>query len=111
MLKTKPKFSRNRSRRLRKKLCVDEFQIRGFHFCFIANNKNDEAIMNAVCEWIESNKMLVACSTYHGKCEGYVAQEVGMGISSENTVFHKWCESSGFLEIEVSDLSDANYLS
>lgn len=111
MFEVKPRFSRNRSRRVRKKLNLDEFQVLGFRFGFVAQDKSDEAILDFVCDWAAVNKMLVACSTVQGRFEGYIAQAVPMAARSENMVFHNWCESNGFSEIDVSGFWDANYLS
>jgi len=107
-------MAKNRSRRLRKKLRVDEFQELGFHVDIQAS---DDADMQALLDrWLidamENNGMDFGggCDMRKATIEGFVTKHGGGTLTEEHrTIVTEWLESHPEIkEFETGPLRDAN---
>jgi len=106
-------MAKNRSRRLRKKLRVDEFQELGFH---IGIQASDDAEMQALVDrWLieamGNNGMAFGggCDMHKATIEGFVTKR-GRGTLTEEhrTIVKEWLESHPEIkEFETGPLRDA----
>lgn len=100
-----------RSRRLRKKLHVDEFQEFGFSVDFrfapdTAVEVIDETLDAFISEVIEPNKLAFEGSGYLN-WEGLVClQEIGKCTEEHRVLVSKWLEARGLSDVSTSELFD-----
>lgn len=105
----------NKSRRLRKKLYLDEFAIFGFEFSCKLNLKNEEdfdSFLDQFIDFIESRNL---CMGGGGNTESFDAficsdHRYGSASSEDRDAISGWLESNGSTSnIIVGQLIDANY--
>ena len=104
----------NRSRRLRKKLRVEEFQEMGFDLSFNFPVNTAEATIDAVIdalidEVIEPRKLAFAGSG-HLAWEGMICtQALGKCTDEDRAVLKGWLEAKGMEAVAVTELFDLWY--
>lgn len=104
-------MAKNRSRRLRKKLHIDEFQEFGFAISWRFAQGTpvaeiDRTLDQLVDEVIEPNGLAFEGSGYL-QWEGLVClQKLGNCTDEHRELVKKWLESQQFTDVTVSDLFD-----
>jgi uncharacterized protein YggL (DUF469 family) len=108
-------MAKNRSRRLRKKLRIDEFQELGFKVEIQASDGADMLVLldELLIEAIESNGMAFGggCDQDDGKISGFVTKSAGGTLAEEDQkAVNDWLSARQEVrDFEVGDLVDANY--
>lgn len=104
-----------RSRRLRKKLYVDEFQVMGFEIAFDYALHNDEsavdAFLDSMIEFVESCGLFVG-GGIHERGSFFVVREgrYESTTAEDISAFTNWLKDQARVtNIESSGLVDANY--
>ena len=97
----------NRSRRLRKKLRVDEFQEMGFDISFnfpvgTAEETIDAVVDALIDEVIEPRKLAFAGS-------GHLAQQLGKCTDEDRSAVQTWLQGKGLEAVVVTELFDLWY--
>lgn len=101
----------NRSRRLRKKLRIDEFQEIGFTVNFDFKEGTsvediDQVIEQFIREAIEPNGLVFAGNGYLN-WEGIIAlQKIGKATEEQRQLVQKWLEQNGLTNVTTSELFD-----
>ncbi|WP_437890409.1 YggL family protein [Phytobacter sp. V91] len=104
-------MAKNRSRRLRKKMHIEEFQEIGFSVNWrfpegTSEEEIDKVVDAFIVEAVESQKLTFGGSGYLA-WEGLVCkQEVGQCSAEHQAVVHKWLEDHKLEEVSVSELFD-----
>ncbi|PKG40927.1 YggL family protein [Psychromonas sp. Urea-02u-13] len=104
-----------RSRRLRKKLYIDEFSVYGFEITitFADFDENSfDAFLDEMVDFIESRNLVVEGGGGVDEFEAFISSNERYGSASEDdrNVISTWLESKPVIQsVEVSDLVDANY--
>jgi len=101
----------NRSRRLRKKLHIDEFQELGFSVAWrfpegTSEEQIDQTVDAFINEVIEPNKLAFDGS---GSLvwEGLICkQEIGKCTEEHQATVRSWLEGRGFEDVRISELFD-----
>ena len=101
----------NRSRRLRKKMRIDEFQEIGFTVEFdfkegTSVEEIDQVIEQFIQEAIEPNGLVFAGNGYLN-WEGIIAlQKIGKATEDHRQLVQKWLEQKGLSNVKTSELFD-----
>ncbi|ATG04122.1 MULTISPECIES: YggL family protein [Lelliottia] len=101
----------NRSRRLRKKMHIEEFQEVGFSVAWrfpegTSVETIDKEVDAFIDEVIEPNKLAFDGSGYLS-WEGLICkQEIGKCTEEQQALVRKWLEDRKFEEVRVSELFD-----
>jgi len=101
----------NRSRRLRKKLHIDEFQELGFSVAWrfpegTSEEQIDQTVDAFINEVIEPNKLAFDGSGYL-VWEGLICkQEIGKCTEEHQATVRRWLEGRGFEDVRISELFD-----
>ena len=104
-------MAKNRSRRLRKKMHIEEFQEVGFSVAWrfpegTSVEQIDQDVDAFINEVIEPNKLAFDGSGYLA-WEGLICtQEVGKCTDEDRDVVRKWLEARGMTDVQVSELVD-----
>lgn len=104
-------MAKNRSRRLRKKMHIDEFQELGFSVAWrfpegTREEVVDKTVDDLINEVIEPNGLAFDGSGYLA-WEGLICkQEIGKCTEEDQVLVRKWLEDSKLEEIRLSDLFD-----
>lgn len=104
-------MAKNRSRRLRKKLHIDEFQEMGFSVSWRFADGTSVEVVDAMLdrlidEVIEPNGLAFDGSGYL-RWEGLIClQQIGHCTDAQRQQVKGWLESQGMLDVVVSDLFD-----
>ena len=104
-------MAKNRSRRLRKKMHIEEFQEIGFSVAWrfpegTSVEKIDEEVDAFINEVIEPNKLAFDGSGYLA-WEGLICkQEIGQRTEEHQAIVRKWLEDRKFEEVRISELFD-----
>ena len=108
-------MAKNRSRRLRKKLYVDEFAVYGFEF-FCRLNIEDasehDSLLDEFIEFIESHGLVMGGGANAKEFEGFVVSEGRYDSPSEKDrkAIDSWLNSHPkCYEVKVGSLVDAMY--
>ena len=101
----------NRSRRLRKKLHIDEFKELGFTISWSFNEGTDEATLDKVVdqfirEVIEPNGLAYEGSGFLNWQGIICTQKLGNCTEEHRTLVTAWRESKGLTNVEASPLLD-----
>lgn len=100
-------------RRLRKKLHLEEFAIKGFEFtCRIAQGNQIDAFFDALVEVIEANNLWIDGSGSEEEFIGYVTsgERYGSVTDAEKDTISKWLNAfAGIENVEVFEMTDACY--
>ncbi|SNU37568.1 hypothetical protein KOSB73_40114 [Klebsiella grimontii] len=101
----------NRSRRLRKKMHIDEFQEVGFSVAWrfaegTSEEQIDQTVNDLIEEVIEPNKLAFDGSGYLS-WEGLIClQEIGKCTEEHQAIVRKWLEDRGLADVRTSELFD-----
>ena len=101
----------NRSRRLRKKMHIDEFQELGFYVAWrfpegTSEEQIDQTVDDFINEVIEPNKLAFDGSGYL-VWEGLICkQEIGKCTEEHQAIVRKWLEDRKFDDVRISELFD-----
>ena len=104
-------MAKNRSRRLRKKMHIDEFQELGFSVAWrlpegTSEEQIDKTVDDFINEVIEPNKLAFDGSGYLS-WEGLICmQEIGKCIEEHQAIVRKWLEERKLGEVRTSELFD-----
>ncbi|MCP5078102.1 MAG: DUF469 family protein [Psychromonas sp.] len=104
-----------RSRRLRKKLYIDEFSVYGFEIIitFADFDENTfDAFLDEMVDFIESRNLIIGGGGGVDEFEAFVSSNERYGSASEDdrNAVSNWLEGRSVVQsVEVSDLVDANY--
>lgn len=104
-------MAKNRSRRLRKKMHIEEFQEIGFSVAWrfpegTSVEKVDEDVDAFINEVIEPNKLAFDGSGYLA-WEGLICkQEIGQCTEEHQAIVRKWLEDHKFEDVRISELFD-----
>jgi uncharacterized protein YggL (DUF469 family) len=104
-----------RSRRLRKKLYIDEFSVSGFEIAitFADFDENSfDAFLDEMVDFIESRSLVVEGGGGVDEFEAFISSNERYGSATEDdrSVISNWLEGQSVVQsLEVSDLVDANY--
>lgn len=104
-------MAKHRSRRLRKKMHIDEFQELGFSVAFrfpegTTGEQIDQTVDDFIIEVIEPNKLAFDGSGYLG-WEGLICrQEIGKCTEDDQAAVRKWLEEHKLEEVRTSELFD-----
>ncbi|AWH89331.1 YggL family protein [Limnobaculum parvum] len=107
-------MAHQRSRRLRKKMRIDEFQEIGFliNWAFpegTAIEKIDATIDNFINEVFEAHDLSFEGGGYL-KWDGLVCQQkIGKCTEEHRGIVTNWLEDKGMLDVKASELMDINY--
>ncbi|MDR0806781.1 MAG: YggL family protein [Enterobacteriaceae bacterium] len=108
-------MAQQRSRRLRKKMRIDEFQEIGFlvswQFPETTTIENiDVTVDKFINEVFETHDLSFEGGGYL-KWDGLVClQKIGKCTDEHRGIVSNWLEDHGMLDVKVSDLMDINYL-
>lgn len=106
---------KNRSRRLRKKLYLDEFAMMGFEFSCKIDLKQEaefDTLFDALAELIYSRNLLVDGGGNEDGFEGYIisGERYESATDEDRKAIEEWLKAQpGVSDVEVDDLSDAFY--
>ena len=96
-------MAKNRSRRLRKKMHIDEFQELGFSVAWRFPEGTSEDLIEEV---IEPNKLAFDGSGYRS-WEGLICmQEIGKCTEEHQAIVRKWLEARKLEDVRTSELFD-----
>lgn len=104
-------MAKNRSRRLRKKMHIDEFQEIGFSVAWrfpqgTSEEHIDKTVDSLIIEVIEPNGLAFDGSGYL-EWEGLVCtQEIGKCTEAHQALVRKWLEEHKCEDVRMSDLFD-----
>ena len=104
-------MAKNRSRRLRKKMHIDEFQEIGFSVAWrfsegTSGEQVDQIVDDFINEVIEPNKLAFNGSGYLA-WEGLIClQEIGKCTEEHQAIVRKWLEEHKLEEVRTSELFD-----
>ncbi|KAA0543567.1 MULTISPECIES: YggL family protein [Citrobacter] len=104
-------MAKNRSRRLRKKMHIDEFQEVGFSVAWhfpegTSGEQVDQIVDDFINEVIEPNKLAFDGSGYLA-WEGLIClQEIGKCTEEHQAIVRKWLEEHKLEEVRTSELFD-----
>jgi len=104
-----------RSRRLRKKLYLDEFSVYGFEITITFTDFDEnsfDAFLDDMVDFIESKNLVIGGGGGVDEFEAFISSSERYGSATEDdrTVVCNWLESKSVIQsVEVSDLVDANY--
>ncbi len=104
-------MAKNRSRRLRKKLHIEEFQELGFSVAWrfpegTSEQAVDQAVDDFINEVIEPNGLAYDGSGYLA-WEGLICtQQIGKCTEEHRTLVRQWLEARKLEEVRLSDLFD-----
>ncbi|WP_213715366.1 YggL family protein [Cedecea lapagei] len=104
-------MAKNRSRRLRKKMHIEEFQELGFSiaWCFpegTSEEQIDKTVDELIAEVIAPNKLAFDGSGYL-VWEGLVCmEEIGKCTEEHQALVRKWLEDRKLEDVRISDLFD-----
>ncbi len=95
VLPEKPKPSRNRSRRLRKKLYLDEFQWLGFEIK-VELSRDQYVFLDTMIEYIEAKKWQLGGGTRDGLFDGYICGPANKLTEQGVDEFIRWLQKTEF---------------
>jgi len=104
-----------RSRRLRKKLFVDEFAVYGFEvtITFADFDENTfDAFLDEIVEFVVSKNLIIGGGGGVDEFEGFISSNDRYGSATEEdrNAVSSWLEGQSIIQsVEVSELVDANY--
>lgn len=104
-------MAKNRSRRLRKKMHIDEFQELGFSVAWrfpegTSEEQIDQTVNDLIEEVIEPNKLAFDGSGYLS-WEGLICmQEIGKCTEEHQAIVRKWLEDRKLADVRTSELFD-----
>ncbi|EEH94413.2 DUF469 domain-containing protein [Citrobacter portucalensis] len=104
-------MAKNRSRRLRKKMHIEEFQEVGFSVAWrfsegTSGEQVDQIVDDFINEVIEPNKLAFDGSGYLA-WEGLIClQEIGKCTEEHQAIVRKWLEEHKLEEVRTSELFD-----
>lgn len=104
-----------RSRRLRKKLYIDEFSVYGFEIkiTFADFDENSfDAFLDEVVEFIESRNLMIEGGGGVDEFEAFISsnERYGSATDDDRNAVSNWLEEKLIVQsVEVSELVDANY--
>ena len=105
----------NKSRRLRKKLYLDEFSVLGFEFSASLAQLQEEQFENffdALLEFVESQQLVIGGGGSIDNFEGYIMskQRYQSATDSDREALKSWLtQQPGITDINVAELSNAYY--
>ncbi|WP_419810268.1 50S ribosome-binding protein YggL [Bacterioplanoides sp.] len=108
IFKQKPKPSRNRSKRLRKKLFLDEFQELGFEIRAEFHTDEDE-LLDDVIDYIEAQTWIMGGGVGQGILQGYLCGPANTVNDKALSEFALWLEKQGCENISFGTIHDATY--
>jgi len=104
-----------RSRRLRKKLYVNEYTVYGFEVSLSFKEMDESALdpfLDEIVDFVESRNLMIAGGGGIDVFDTFVSSSDRYGSASEEDrhALSKWLEEKSLLKnVEVGDLVDANY--
>jgi uncharacterized protein YggL (DUF469 family) len=104
-----------RSRRLRKKLYIDEFQVLGFEVSFKFESLEEntfDSFFSEIMDFIESRDLLLGSASGTDTFTLYVSsfERYGSTTEDDRIAFQKWLADKAFIkDVVVAQLSDAYY--
>ena len=104
-----------RSRRLRKKLYIDEFAVYGFEITitFADFDENTfDTFLDEMFDFIESRNLIIGGGGGIDEFEAFISsnERYGSATEEDRSAVSKWLEGQAVIQnLEVSDLVDANY--
>jgi len=103
-----------KSRRLRKKLFLDEFAIFGFEFCcnFDISDSNFDELLDSIIEFFESRNLLFGGGGDSKTLSGFVCSNdrYGSATQADQRALEDWLGTiASVSNIEIGSLVDANY--
>ena len=107
--------SSKRSRRLRKKLYIDEFAVYGFEvtITFADFDENTfDTLLNEMFDFVESRNLIIEGGGGVDEFEAFISSNERYGSTTEDdrNAVSAWLEGKSVIQnVEVSDLVDANY--
>ncbi|ELV8684109.1 YggL family protein [Vibrio fluvialis] len=105
----------NRSKRLRKKLYVGEFQVLGFAFSCKVNTDDDtqyDVLLDSFINFIESRNLVMGGGANHESFDGFVVAEgrYDSATDEDRAAVEKWLsEQAMCLQVQVEALVDINH--
>ncbi|MGR5120929.1 YggL family protein [Vibrio astriarenae] len=107
-------MAKNRTRRLRKKLYVDEFTVLGFGFSCQVDIDSDsgyEAILNNFFDFLESRNLVMGGGANQHSFDGFVIGEgrYDSATDEDREAVEEWLSArSECSDVKVSELLDSN---
>ncbi|GAA3934005.1 YggL family protein [Litoribacillus peritrichatus] len=104
-----------RSRRLRKKLFVDEFAVKGFGFSCSVNTNNEQELdqfFDGLLDLVESRNLQIGGGGNEGTFEGYVssAKRYGSATEEDKSALTDWLAAqANVTDVNIEALTDAYY--
>ncbi len=104
-----------RSRRLRKKLYIDEYSVLGFEVSFRFENIDEssfDSFFDGICSFTESRNLIMGGAGGSDTFTLYISSHDRYGSATEEdrSAFQTWLSDSAFIvDAKVDDLSDAYY--
>jgi uncharacterized protein YggL (DUF469 family) len=105
----------HRSRRLRKKLYLDEFAVMGFEFSADMNFKSDnefESFLDSMIDFIESRVLVMAAGGTGSSWSGVICSmhRYGCATNEDQQAVAAWLTANPLLtNVRVGQLVDVNY--
>lgn len=104
----------NRSKRLRKKLYVGEFQVLGFAFSCKVSTENEnqyDELLDSFIEFIESRDLVMGGGANHESFDGFVVAEgrYDSATAEDRVAVEQWLDEQQWCsQIHVGPLVDIN---
>ena len=108
-------MAKNRNRRLRKKLYVDEFQILGFEFSCNLDLKTDDdfdRFLDEFLELVEQRNLCTASGGGNDAFSGLIMSDdrYGSATKEDQLAIETWLKSKSFVSnVKIGELVDAMY--
>ncbi|ENY6169604.1 YggL family protein [Vibrio fluvialis] len=105
----------NRSKRLRKKLYVGEFQVQGFAFSCQVNTDDDtqyDVLLDSFIDFIESRNLVMGGGANHESFDGFVVAEgrYDSATDEDRAAVEKWLSEQAMCsQVQVEALVDINH--
>ncbi|MCG6234222.1 YggL family protein [Vibrio furnissii] len=105
----------NRSKRLRKKLYVGEFQVLGFAFSCKVNADDDtqyDVLLDSFIDFIESRNLVMGGGANHESFDGFVVAEgrYDSATDEDRAAVEKWLSEQAMCsQVQVEALVDINH--
>ncbi|EKO3498059.1 YggL family protein [Vibrio fluvialis] len=105
----------NRSKRLRKKLYVGEFQVLGFAFSCKVNTDDDtqyDVLLDSFIDFIESRNLVMGGGANHESFDGFVVAEgrYDSATDEDRAAVEKWLSEQVMCsQVQVEALVDINH--
>lgn len=107
-------MAKNRSKRLRKKLYVDEFAVFGFEFsCHLSINTESEynTLLDGFFDFLEDRNLIMGGGANHGSFDGFIVPEgrYDSATEADRKAVEAWLtKNANCSEIQISPLVDIN---